>query len=287
MTRNRVVRISVVGAVLAATAVVSVTVVPSASAVSGLVLTSARSVDTGSEGFKWAQAVCPAGTSVLGGGADVSGGGNGVHLSSGLPLAGFPDSFYATAMEDSQGYSGSWTLSAWAVCGSGVSGWQIVQADTAADPGSPSVAAVATCPAGKRVIGVGGAVSGGSPYVLDSVDPGEDLGDAFVEAVGDETTPIEGSAWGVHAYAVCIDPVPGQQVVTATTGWSTANKTVGVTCPRGTRAHGVGGGLRGAFGQAHLDRLAPRSSGADVDARQDVTGAGGEWRAYAYAICAA
>ena len=210
---------------------VSVEIGPTASAVSGLSVTTSRSLDSGSEGFKWAQAVCPPDTNVLGGGADVSGGANSVHVSSMLPLAGFPDSFYATAMEDPRGYSGAWTLSAWAVCGSGVTGWQIVQADVPAEPDSTYAAAVATCPAGKKVIGVGGAVSGGSRYVLDSVDPGEDLTDAFVEVLGDETTPIAGSAWGAHAYAVCIDPVAGQQLVTATTGWSPANKTTSVSMP--------------------------------------------------------
>jgi len=286
MTANRALRASIAGAILAAAAAVAVLTGPFASAVAGLAVTTGRSVDRGSEGFKWVQAVCPPGTSVLGGGADISGGANSVHMSSMLPLAGFPDSFYATAMEDPRGYSGAWTLTAWAICGSGVTGWQIVQADVAAEPGAIYAAAVATCPAGKKVIGVGGAISGGSPYVLDSVDPGEDLTDAFVEVLGDETTPIDGSAWGAHAYAVCIDPVPGQQLVTATTGWSLANKTTSVTCPAGTRAHGVGGGLRGALGQAHLDRLAPRTTGADVDARQDATGASSDWRAYAYAICA-
>jgi hypothetical protein len=189
-------------------------------------------------------------------------------------------------MEDSRGYPGSWTLSAWAICGSGVSGWQIVQADAAADAGSAHAVAVATCPAGKKVIGVGGAVSGGTPYILDSVDPAEDLTDAFVEVVGDETTPIEGSAWGAHAYAVCVDPVAGQRLVTAATGWSTSNKTTRVACPNGTRPHGAGGGLRGAFGQAHIDRLAPTSGGVEIDARQDVSGASAEWRTYVYAICA-
>jgi hypothetical protein len=170
-----------------------------------------------------------------------------------------------------------------------VSGWEIVQADVPADPGSTYTAAVATCPAGKKVIGVGGAISGGARYLLDSVDPGETLSDAFVEAIGDETTPVAGAAWGAHAYAVCVDPLAGQQLVTATSGWSTSNKTASVNCPSGTTVHGVGGGLRSAFGQAHIDRLAPNGTsktvGVDIDARQDVTGAGGEWRAYVYAIC--
>jgi hypothetical protein len=288
--RNRALRTLIAGSTLAAAVAVPFALAPSASAVTGLVVITARGPDTGSEGFKWAEATCPAGTHVLGGGADITGGANGVHLSSMLPIPGAPDTFFASAMEDSRGYGGSWTLTAFAVCGAGVTGWEVVQSDVPAEPGSTYTAAVATCPAGKKVVGVGGAVSGGSRYILDSVDPGEDLSDAFVEAIGDETTPVDGAAWGAHAYAICADPVAGQRLVTATSGFSRSNKTASVTCPRGTTVHGVGGGLRGAFGQAHIDRLAtsggPRPAGVDIDARQDTTGASGEWRAYVYAICA-
>jgi hypothetical protein len=288
LARNRL-RILVAGAVLVA-GVTPVVLTTSASAVGGLTVKSAHSSDTGSQDFKWAEAACPTGTHVLGGGADINNGGNGVHVSSMLPLAGALDSFYATAMEDSRGYSGSWSLNVWAICASGVTGWEIVQADVAADPGSTYTSAVATCPAGKKVIGVGGAVSGGRRFILDSVDPGEDLSDAFVEVLGDESTPIDGLGWGAHAYAVCINPVPGQQLVTATSAWSTANKTAKVNCPSGTKVHGVGGGLRGALGQAHVDRLASngtsKTTGVDIDARQDLTGSAGEWRAYVYAVCA-
>jgi len=281
-------RLLLAGAALVVGVAVPAVVVSPAEAVSGLVVVKAKSADTGSESFKWALAECPAGTHVLGGGGDISGGSNGVHLSSLLPSPlGLPaDSFYVTAMEDSAGYAGSWTLAAWAICGSGVTGWEVVTGDVAAAPGSTFTSATATCPAGKQVIGAGGYVSGGSPYILDSIDPASDLSGVFVEAIGDETTPIDGSAWGVHAVAVCVNPVPGQRLVSATTGASAANKTKSVRCPRGTRVHGTGGGLTGALGEAHLDRLAPGSTSVDIDARHDITGARTSWEAYVFAICA-
>jgi hypothetical protein len=287
--RPRLLVASVAFLVAAATAVL---VVSPASAVAGLVVVKTKGPDTGSEDFKWALATCPSGTHVLGGGGDISGGSNGVHLSSLLPSAlGFPaDSFYVTAMEDHAGYGGSWNLTAWAICASGIIGWEVVTADAAAAPGSTFTSVTAVCPAGKKVIGAGGYISGGSRYIFDSMDPASDLSSVYVEVAGDETTPVDGAGWGAHASAVCINPVVGQRLVSATTGISTSNKTKSVSCPSGTKVHGTGGGLTGALGQAHIDRLAPNGTGStagvDIDARQDLTGASSSWQAYVYAICA-
>jgi hypothetical protein len=108
--------------------------------------------------------------------------------------------------------------------------------------------------------------------------------------MGDATTPVTDAAWGAHAYAVCVNPLPGQRLVAANTASSTADKTVSVACPSGTQVHGTGAGLAGALGEAHLDRVgvfgAANLGGADVDARQDVDGAAAPWSAYAFAICA-
>jgi hypothetical protein len=292
MARIRRSRLLVASAALLVAAAVPAVVVSPALAVSGLVVVKAKSTDTGSEDFKWALATCPSGAHVLGGGGDITGGANGVHLSSLLPSPlGFPaDSFYVTAMEDHAGYANSWTLTAWAICASGVTGWEVVTADVAAAPGSTFTSAMATCPAGKKVIGAGGYISGGSRYILDSIDPSADLTSVTVEVSGDETTPVDGAGWGAHATAVCINPVTDQRLVSASTSTSTTNKTKSVTCPLGTKVHGAGGGLTGALGQAHIDRLAPNGTnnqaGVDIDARQDLTGASRAWKAYVYAICA-
>jgi hypothetical protein len=278
---------------LVAGAAVPAAIVWPASAVSGLTYVRAGSPDTGTEPFKFAQAFCPTNTHVLGGGVEITDGANLVHVSSMLPIAGdgARDSFYATAMLDSQvPPTRSWRMSAWAICASGVSGWEIVQSFVAAEPGATFLSVTALCPAGKKVVGAGGRISGGQRFVVDSVDPFGDLSGVSVEGAGDERAPDPALSWGVGAYAVCVNPPAGLRLVSATTGFSPDNKTKSVTCPSGTKLHGTGGGLTGAFGQAHVYRLAPHSSArtvrADIDARQDFNGSSNSWQAYVYAICA-
>src|SRR5688500_4701841 len=91
-------RILLCGALLAGVTAPAV-IVTSASAVAGLVVVTATSPERGSEAFKGANAVCPAGTKILGGGADISGGGHSVQLA-GLnpaPLGMPANSMWATA----------------------------------------------------------------------------------------------------------------------------------------------------------------------------------------------
>jgi len=55
--------------------------------VPGLIVTIGWSSATASESFKWANAVCPHGTVILGGGADIIDGGHDVRLTSMVPAA--------------------------------------------------------------------------------------------------------------------------------------------------------------------------------------------------------
>jgi hypothetical protein len=140
------------------------------------------------------------------------------------------------------------------------------------------------------VIGAGANILGFVNYnFLDTVQPASNLASVYVEAVRSETSelPIQ-----VTAHAVCINPVPGQQLVSASTAFDSASaKYVSVMCPSGTKLHGTGGSLGGAAGQASIDRvglIGPGAvAGADIEAREDETGFSGNWIATAYAICAA
>jgi hypothetical protein len=283
--KSRALRLSAV--VLAA--IGSLVVVDSpASAVSGLVVITATSAETGSQSFKGVNAVCPAGKVILGGGADIVNGGHSVQMGGIVPAPlGLPaNSIWATANEDAAGTSNSWYIRAWAVCGSGVTGHQIVSAIDTPPAGSTFASAFAACPAGKKVIGAGGRSAGKPSYVLDTVDIQGDLSGVYVETIAAES-PTPGTAPVAEAFAICVDPVPGQQLVSATTGFTSSDKSLSVTCPSGTKVHGVGGGMTGALGQAHIDQLSPNgSTGAKIDAREDANGNSGTWMANLYAVCA-
>jgi hypothetical protein len=288
MVRNRRSRLMLLLAIALVGGVVPVAIAASASAVTGLVVVTATSPERGSESFKGANAVCPAGTKILGGGADISGGGHGVQLAGLNPApVGMPtNSMWATANEDGSGYGGSWYITAWAICASGVTGHEIVQASSAEPPDSPIAVATATCPAGKKVIGAGGASGGKPSYVLDAVDITSDLTSVSVETLAAESS-TPGTAPLAQAYAICVVPVPGHQLVRASSAYTSADKSLSVSCPSGKRLHGTGGGMNGAAGQAHLDMVAPNGSRSSrIDAREDATGYSGTWRVEVYAVCA-
>jgi hypothetical protein len=219
-----------------------------AAAATDLVTAFGSSPQSGSEPTKQAEAVCPAGRQVLGGGADIVNGGNGVRVSVLVPDQA-KHSYVVVGTEDARGYDGSWTINAFAVCGT-VTGYQVVNAGTASAPGESDVSAQADC---------------------------------FPQSP-DETFPV-------FAYAICANPQPGQQMVFSQTAAGPGDKIATVTCPSGTRVHGAGGGLSGALGQAHFDRIGINGAGGlggtDVDARADLDGTAQNWSAWAFAICAA
>jgi hypothetical protein len=288
--RNRRARWLAPAVVVLAAASAAVIVASPANAVAGRVVVTATSPETGSEDFKGANAVCPTGTVVLGGGADITGGNHHVQLGGINPAPlGLPaNSIWATANEGPLGYDGSWSLTAWAVCGSGVSGHVIIEASSAAPAGATSATATATCPAGKKVIGAGGRSAGKPSYVLDTMDVSASLSSVYVETMATES-PTPGTAPLAVAYAICINPVAGQQRVGAATAFNSSDKTLTVTCPAGTRVHGTGGGITGALGQAYLDALFPSAGapgGTFINAREDATGFAGTWMVNAYAVCA-
>ena len=99
--------------------------------------------------------------------------------------------------------------------------------------------------------------------------------------------PIAGSAWGATAYAICVLPVPGQQLVTASTAVTSDDKSVSATCPSGTFLQTAAGSLTDALGEAFLARVAPNGPGrVTVVAGEDETGTAGAWGLTAFGICA-
>ncbi|HEX8104152.1 MAG TPA: hypothetical protein VF533_16150 [Solirubrobacteraceae bacterium] len=147
--------------------------------------------------------------------------------------------------------------------------------------------ATASCPAGKKVTGAGGAVSPGNGTVLiDQITPDPTLSSVTVHAVEDEDGT--GSSWVVTAYAICATPPPGLQRVTATSASTSDAKSVTAACPSGKRVLGVGAEAGPGAGQILLDGLRPKLdlTGAVVNALEDETGTNIAWTVTAYAMCA-
>jgi hypothetical protein len=249
----------------------------------GIVVISETTVSD-SSATKHASAKCPLNTVVLGGGADITGGDAGVRLTGDGPQK---NHWVAAARELSAGYAGSWSLRSWAVCAPQPKGYVIVSAQKYV---ATSGTITATCPQGKKVLGVGGLAWGGDGHaVLDTVRPtnGLSLGltGVYVEVFTD--APPQSEPINLAGVAICATPGIGLELVYASSSTSSnAYRTVSVGCPPGTDVHGMGASINGGKGSVHLDGVTPFSLGAYAVAREEPTGYWGTWNLDVFAICA-
>ena len=95
--------------------------------------------------------------------------------------------------------------------------------------------------------------------------------------------------WSVHAYAICANPLPGHQIVSASAISNSVTGTgVTATCPVGKKLTGTGGELTNATGQVVMDDITPSSTlnSVRVTGFEDDNGTAANWSVRAYAICA-
>jgi hypothetical protein len=150
-----------------------------------------------------ARAVCPPGRAVIGGGASLS---NGFGQASIKSL--FIDSTFvqADAVADADGYSGAWSVTAYAICAAApLPGWHVVQAASFA---GISQIATAFCPGGQIPVGTSWTVGTTMNPKTDqyitrstiSTDPDPGVTTAAVSIAGRRD-------WSLGANAVCINPL--------------------------------------------------------------------------------
>ncbi|MFC4114348.1 hypothetical protein [Nonomuraea zeae] len=151
--------------------------------------------------------------------------------------------------------------------------------------GNPKVA-TASCPSGKKVIGMGGYVTDGNgEVVLNELLPDSTSSKVRATAWADESG--YGGNWSVTAIAMCADPLPGLQRVSAQSSVDSTDKEVVVTCPSGKKALGIGARLAGAEGQVFLDHLEPfAGTSGYLHASEDATGTSSDWSITLVAMCA-
>ena len=147
----------------------------------------------------------------------------------------------------------------------------------------------ANCPAGKRVLGGGGFISGTQHAVLTELRPISAANrDSYeVSAANDPAGPA--GTWALLAYAFCSSTAPGAQIVSATsTPSSSAFTGISATCPGTKRLVGAGGQINGRAGQVDLLTLpeggvAPnRTTAAGQENPSAFTGT---WSVTSYAVC--
>jgi hypothetical protein len=165
-----------------------------------------------------------------------------------------------------------------------------------ADDSSPSKAASATCPAGKRLIGGGARVDdhGSGKVALTMLWPlrNNEQPDRY-DVAASALTGFTGK-WLLQAYALCAAPLPGLELSWRSTGSFSAQKFqhAEAPCPAGKRVTGAGGLIAFAPGQnnpsGHVGLQLSRASGpldiARTTARADDYN--GTWELLSFALCA-
>ena len=252
--------------------------------------------------WKEHRARCPEGTGLLSAGYEWIGGGNDLRLYGVQEFygeffgQGIPSGAMVAATQDPDGvdpgfYGASWGIRVVLLCARPLPGQQVHWASGSADAATEMKTAVARCPAGTNVLGVGGGVHWNPAtrrLVIDeNWTPNATLTAASVTAQEDESGTAD--VWRVWALAICAEPLPGLQRVAATSvGGSASYKDVTATCPPGKSVVGAGGDVRRGHGEVVMTALAPTPdlTGVRVVAREDDAGTDASWYAVAYAICA-
>jgi len=263
-----------------------------ASALPGLQVVSAIS-PFNSLASKSITATCPAGKKVVGGGGRVNGGVSGGNAKVGVtelrPFTGASDGFAVTGFESDNGFAGSWSVQAYAICANPVAGYQLVTNSNTPSSSSFQLTGVA-CPSGKRVIGAGARINNPAGQVSLQANNTDNPLSTQATAAGYEDIDGFAGNWGLTSYAICIpNPVAGFTIASAASANnSDISKIVNVTCPGGTKVHGISFSTGAGNGDPILEALVPSNavpSGAQVIVREE-TGTAENWSVMVQAICA-
>ncbi|HEX8101370.1 MAG TPA: hypothetical protein VF533_02050 [Solirubrobacteraceae bacterium] len=241
---------------------------------------------TDSTGAKYADASCPEGKALTGGGGTMNSSNGRVRLDSVITMEGATHFAEAGAQEGPAGNSADWSVSAYAICAATT---RLVSST------SPRYDELdrqwpVSCPAGMTASGAGGQVTGPA-------------GSVWLRGLRPSTTGVvafgaEGALrrpWSLTAHAVCRTAVSGTVVVTAAGTFDTTSpKSATVACPDGLRVVGAGGEGTDTSSyerQVLLQAVRPNAGLTSVTVSAKVWSTWdpetvAPWRPVAWAICA-
>ncbi|MFY1689258.1 hypothetical protein [Plantactinospora sp. WMMB782] len=143
---------------------------------------------------------CPPGKKVLGLGAEMSGGLGRVVIDDLRPNADLTGITVAGMEDGGPDYLGKWTMVGKAICATPPAGLVRITGFGVLDSTTPKTA-VARCPEGKRVHGVGGEIDNGQGEVRMTAMWANSS--TTVTVTGAEEEGGYGNSWAVKAYAIC------------------------------------------------------------------------------------
>jgi len=218
-----------------------------AAAVTGLEVVWVNSADgSQSPQTETAEAFCPDGKRVLGGGGGVNWSLNNYPYDIVLtrmqpvhPIMG-QDSFIVTGERIIGGTTASWSVRAYAICADPLPGLHTVVSFSSLSSSSSQLAQ-AECSDGEQVVGTGAYIYNSVGQVGLQVMRASTV-DNLVYAQGHEDANGYTGSWYVMAVAVCADPINGYQVlnVASPEDDSESLKAADAECPNGKQLYGVG-----------------------------------------------
>jgi hypothetical protein len=163
-----------------------------------------------------------------------------------------------------------------------VPGRQVVQVTGVFDS-ARSKSVEVFCPAGKRVAGAGFQLLGAQgEIVLDSLVPSVNS----VRVTATEDQDGTNLNWKITAIAVCANPLPGQEIIFAQSGFGPGqSRSTSVSCPAGKRVLGTGVGTVNGAGQVQVNNLLLGDSTVYATGIADQDGYIGSWSLGVYAVC--
>jgi hypothetical protein len=254
----------------------------------GVQRVSASSV-TDSAGVKSVTVYCPARTRLIGTAARVTDGGGQVVLEDIAPTAQL-SGLTVTAHEDADGWSGNWYVTATAICGypAGLELVRYTEPPSLETRKRPDT----FCPSGKVILGSGAEATGTLQHSAAIDGPSYPLPPSKVDRAWIDVYNTAGWDYQATGYAICADPPPGLELVTASSPTDSApsgGKSVTAFCPSGKRLVGTGGGTSGSFGEVHTTAMAPANPLTESSTATGLEGQGGfpwDWWVVSEAICA-
>lgn len=219
---------------------------------------------------RFGQLSCSTGKVILGGGARIrtaSGvGGDGDVKFAALQPFDIGDTgtyIYSANAYAKPGYAKPWALDLWALCGPKPAGYQQVKAAPASGV-AHKLSRTVNCPAGKKLLAVGGMASYDTfdergRLSLGDIKPAPDGTSALVSALDDATDGSPSSSFTLYARGVCATDPTGYKVVPGGVSPfdTTAVKLRRTSCPTGRIAYSAGFAKVDADGHAYPDGAIP------------------------------
>ena len=229
-----------------------------------------------------ATATCSPGKTLIGTGSDINAGTGQVQQ-----IEVFPDQNLThvdvIAIEDDTGFSGPWSVTAYAICADAA---RRVVRETPRNTANKGTSEI--CPAQGQLTGAGADITGGLGQVgLTAIEPGGGFVPRAVTVAASSDANGTTNPWSLRAYLICTAVFGDLELVESVSASSSTDaKIEHAVCPAGKSVVGTAGEALGAPSLLVGIRPNPGLQSVDVSGFEREGGTTGNWHVTAVAFCA-